>query len=191
MKKIFLLIPLLLTTFVFSSYEEQLLEKATKHYFEKEFKKAYDLSVQALIYYPKHPYAHLYIGTYFSSIGKVHDAINYFDKAISYHDSVFPTAHWERAFCKMIINKDLSYCEEIKVIKENLAIDDSHKYLEDEHPVFFGLCELSNRSPSSLIKNANYLASHGYCSFSQMFYNEASKNGSSYVLANYDESLCE
>ena len=56
--------------------------------------------------------------------------------------------------------------------------------------MFFGLCELSNSSPSSLIENANYLASHGYCGFSQMFYNEASKNGSSYVLANYDESLC-
>ena len=104
MNKIFLLLPLLFITSIFSSYDEELLEKASKHYIERDFKKAYDYSVKALVYYPKHPYPHLYIGTYFNYIGKVEDSIHYFDNAIKYSEGVLPMAHWERVFSKMMVN---------------------------------------------------------------------------------------
>ena len=190
MNKLYILLPLFLTTFVFSNYEEELLEKATIHYFEKEYKKAYDLSVDALIYYPQHPYAYLYIGTYLLSIGKVHDATGYFDKAINYHDSVFPPANWERAFCKMMINRDLSYCEDINIIKENFAVDDTYKYLERENNIVFGLCNLASNPPHLLISSANFLAQTGSCDYALLFYNEATKRGTQDELSNYDRSIC-
>ena len=90
-----------------------------------------------------------------------------------------------------IINKDLSYCEDIKIIEENFSIDNENNYLKEEHPAIFGLCQISERSPKSLINSANYLAGLGYCSYSQLFYNEASKSGTLDELDNYDKSICK
>jgi len=191
MNKIFLLLPLLFITSIFSSYDEELLEKATKHYFEKDFKKAYDYSVKALVYYPKHPYAHLYIGTYFNSIGKVDDSIHYFDNAIKYSEEVLPMAHWERVFSKMMVNKDLSYCEDINILKEVIIKDKDYQFLQEEHPIIFGLCEFALRTPKSLINSANFLAQKGSCGYSLLFYNEALKDGTKEELAVYDQSLCK
>ena len=192
MIKIFILFPLLVTTIVFSSYEEELILKATEYHFEQDFKNAYKYSVEALVYYPEHPYAYLYIGNYFSSIGKFHTAMGYYDKAINYHySSVFSEAYWERAFSKIVVNKDLSYCEDIHVIEEHFTIDDTYKYLEEKHEIIWGLCKLSSSSPKILIDSANILAGKDLCFYSLLFYNEASKNGTSEELANYNNSLCK
>ena len=118
-----------------------------------------------------------FIGDYHGSNGDFNIAIEYYDKAIENHeDSIFEVAHYQRAATNMILNKDLSYCEDIKILEEHFKENDDAKFLKDEHTEIFGLCMFSDSRPDELVHAANLLANKGYCGYSQLIYNEASKD---------------
>ena len=175
-----------------NSYElDKLMEKATSHYFNAEYDLACKYSIKSLEFAPNHPYAHFYIGDYYGFQANFEKALNHYDIAIENHThKVFELAHYQRAITKIVLNQDLSYCNDIDILKDFFKEDDTYKYLEEDHEVVFGLCDAS-RMPHLLINSANFLAENGYCMYSLMFYNEASKNATWDELSQYDESICK
>ena len=191
MKKIFSVITLLLITPLLTESLENLMQDAAKYNINREFEKAYQCSIKALEISPNDPFAFFFIGDYHGSNGDFNIAIEYYDKAIENHeDSIFEVAHYQRAATNMILNKDLSYCADIKILEEYFKENDDAKFLKDEHPEIFGLCTFTESRPDELIYFANLLANKGYCGYSQLIYNEASKEGTRYDLELYDKSVC-
>ena len=191
MKKIINLLPILILTISFTQELDGLIEQATTHYFDEEYDLAYKYSMKVLEIDDEHPYANFYIGDYYGFEGEFDKALKYYDVAIENHThKEFELAYYQRALTKLVLNKDLSYCEDIQVLKEVFEVDDTYKYLEEEHNQLFGLCDLSTAKPNLLISTANFLAQVGSCTYSLLFYNEAVDKGTSYDLIHYDKSIC-
>ncbi len=195
--RICILFIMLLQSLLFSNSNEQsekldsLFKLATSHYFNEEFDLAYEYSIKCLEIAPNHAYAHFYIGDYYGFQADFEKALNHYNIAIENHKhEVFELAYYQRAITKIVLNLDLSYCNDIDILKELFKKDDEFKYLEEEHEIVFGLCEAS-RTPHLLINSANFLAENGYCMYALMFYNEASKNATLDELSKYDKSICK
>ena len=197
-KKIYILFIILLQTLLFPNKGsipeyDYLLETATEHYFNEEYKLAYEYSIKGLEFSPNHPYLNFYIADYYGWQGNYKDALKYFNIAIENHQhKVFPLAHYQRAITKMILNLDLSFCDDIYIVKKSFTQDETYIYLEEDNPMIFGVCsESSGMYPHELIASANRLAKEEYCGFALMFFNEAWKNGTSEELLKYDNSICK
>lgn len=191
MKKHLMILPFLTITTLLAENMEILMEKATNYYYDAKYDLAYEYSMKILEINDKHPYANFYIGDYYGFEGEFDKALRYYDLAIEYHThKEFELAYYQRALTKLVLNKDLSYCDDIKVLKEVFEVDDTYQYLEEEHNQLFGLCDLSTAKPNLLISTANFLAQVGSCTYSLLFYNEAADKGNSYDLIHYDKSIC-
>ena len=197
-KKNYILFIILLQTLLFPNKGlipeyDHLLEKATGHYFNEEYKLAYEYSIKGLEFSPDHPYFNFYIADYYGWQGNYNDALKYFNIAIDNHEpEVFQLAYYQRAITKMILNFDLSFCDDISILKESFTQDETYIYLEEEHPMIFGICSASSGLyPHQLIDSANRLAKEENCGFALMFFNEASKNGTWVELSKYDTSICK
>jgi len=192
MKQIKRILPYLIISVLFSNDFRELTTKATEHYFNQEYELAYKYSLEILEVSENHPYAHFYIGCYYGFKGEFEKTLHHYDIAIENHTSnVFELAYYQRAITKVVIYKDLTYCEDINVLKEVFKEDDTYQYLEEEHVTVFGLCQLASSPPHLLISSANFLGQTGSCDYSLLFYNEALKNGTKEELAAYDNSLCK
>ena len=189
---IFLIFNLLLSNKDINSQNNLLLEKATTHYFNKEYEQAYQYSLKGLQISPKNPYFNFYIGDYYGFQGNAKEALKYLNIAIKNYDKgTFTLAHYQRAVAKMVLNLDLSYCEDIQIIKKSFKDDDTYIFLEQDHPEMFAVCYATyGMYPHELIDAANRLAEGEYCGYSLMLYNEASKNGTWKELSKYDKSKC-
>ena len=192
MNKISYFLPILLITISFSEQLDELMNQATDYYFQQKHDLAFKYSNQALDLSPFHPYANFYIGEYYGFKGEFKNALEYYDKAIKYHvHDEFSLAYYQRAITKIVLYQDLSYCGDIKILKRIFIKDDEYQYLEEEHPIIFGLCDFIPSSNKGLIRSANFLSQKGFCGYSQLFYNEASKTGTPDQLAEYDKSSCD
>ena len=171
---------------------DHILEQATEYYFNGEYEKAYEYSIKGLEFSPNHPYLNFYIGDYYGFQGNPKEALKYFDIAIANHThDIFPTALYQRGIAKMLVNKDLSFCDDIKIVKKSFESDDTYAHMEENNPQIFLICSYSEGMfPHELIDTANLLAEENYCAYSYLFYNEASKNGTWKELSKYDNSKC-
>ena len=68
----------------------------------------------------------------------------------------------------MIINKDLSYCEDINILENHFKEDDTFLFLKEEHQDIF-LCEAAQFNTAELVYIANVLAENGHCMDSNSF----------------------
>ena len=171
---------------------DELIEKATIHYFNGEYEKAYEYSIKGLKFSPNHPYLNFYIGDYYGFQGNPKEALKYFDIAILNHThDIFQLALYQRGIAKMLLNQDLSFCDDINIVKKSFESDDTYAYMEENNPEIFLICSYSvGMFPHELIDTANLLAGENLCRYSHLFYNEASKNGTWNELSKYDNSKC-
>ena len=181
---------LLLINPILTESIEQLMREATKHNANREFEKAYKISIKALEISPKDPYALFYIGDYHGWNGDFEKAIDYYNKAIKNHDEIFAVAYYQKAITNMVLNQDLSYCSDIKIITEHFKTNDQFSFLKDEHPMVFGLCDITELSSDKLIFLANELAKRNHCTYAHIVFNEAKKEGTRYDIEQYDTSIC-
>ncbi len=190
MKKSLFVIILLLITPLFTESADKMMRKAARYNANKEFKKAYELGIEAIKIDPNNPFAYFFIGDYYASIGKYDKGINYYSKSIRNYDGIFTIAHYQKAITTMIKNKDLSYCEDINILENHFKEDDTFLFLKEEHQDIFFLCEAAQFNTAELVHIANVLAENGNCMDSEILFNEASKVGSIYDLEKYDKSIC-
>ena len=176
---------------------EDLLRKATDSHTAEDFKAAFTYSQEILKINPNDPFAHYYTAEYYGFETKFNKAYEHYTAAIDNNVS-YPSAYYMRAVTDLILNKNLGFCSDIKVVNEIIEEDPVYSYLREHEygSKLFIYCDLYeyiktyDNSAAELNYNGAILADNGFYDGAQLFFNQAITENPEYDMAYFNLSVC-